>query len=78
MRLGFAFVAFVGSVATSGSVAGSGVGSRVGVLFKFFSGNNLFLNLLRTFSLALNNSPKLFKKWFFQVFLYLFENSLIQ
>ena len=35
MRLGFAFVAFVGSVATSGSVAGSGVGSRVGVLFKF-------------------------------------------
>ena len=78
MRLSFAFVAFVGSVATSGSVAGSGVGSRVGVLFKFFSGNNLLLNLLRTFSLALNDNPKLFKKYFFQVFLYLFQNSLIQ
>ena len=40
LRLVFAFVTFVGSVATSGSVASSvadsGVGSSVGILSKFF------------------------------------------
>ena len=56
----FEFVAFVGFVATSGSVAGS----RVGILSQFFIRNNLLLKLLRTFSLALNNNPKLFKKYF--------------
>ena len=57
--------AFVGSVAGSGSVVGFVVSTRVGILSKFFIGNNQFLKLLRTFSLALNNNPKLFKKDFF-------------
>ena len=69
MRLVFAFVGFVDSIATSGSAAGSatgsGVGSRVGILSKFFIGNNLLLKLLRTFSLALNNNPKISRKDFF-------------
>ena len=76
MRSVFAFVAFVCSigllvllilliffvdaVSKYGSVAGSGVGSRVGVLSKFFIGKNLYLRLLKTFSLALNNNRKLF------------------
>ena len=90
LRLVFTFVAFaavVGSVATSGSIAGSfpisgslfgsGVGSRVGILSIFFIGNNLLLKILKTFFLALNNNPKLFKKDFFHMFLYLFQNSLI-
>ena len=51
-----------GSVATSDSVAGSVHGSRDGILSKFFIGKNLLLKLLRTFSLALNNKSKLFKK----------------
>ena len=55
------FVAFVGSFATSSSVAGS-VSSRVVILSKFFIGDTLLLNLLRTFSLVLNNNLKLFKK----------------
>ena len=54
LRLVFAFIAFFGSVACSG------VDSRVGILSIFFIGNNLILKLLRTFSLALNNNPKLF------------------
>ena len=66
------FVGFVGFVATSGSVADSGVGSQVEILSKFFIGNNLLLKLLKTFSFVLNNNPK-----FFQVFVYL-QNSLIQ
>ena len=53
-RLVFAFVVFVGSVATSG------VGSRVGILSNFYIGNNLLLKLLRTFSLALKNNSKLY------------------
>ena len=77
----FAFVAFVpfvafvasgatfGSVAvsaaTSGSVAGSGVGWSFVTSSKFFIGINLLLKLSRIYSLALNNSPKLFKKDFF-------------
>ena len=56
-------VASVGSVATSG--VGSAAGSGVGILSKFFLRNNLLLKLLRTFSLILNNNPKLFKKDFF-------------
>ena len=72
-----AFVAFIGSVAgsfaTSGSVAGSGVGSHVVVLFKYFIRNNLLLKLLATFSLALNNNPKLFKKDFFSSIFVLFS-----
>ena len=57
LRLVFAFVPFVHSAATSGYVAvyfstsGSVAGS--------FIGNNLLLKLLRTFSFALNNNPKL-------------------
>ena len=38
-----------------GSVPTSGVGSRAGLLCKFFIGNNMLLKLLRTFSLAINN-----------------------
>ena len=34
--------------------------------------------MLKTISFALKNNPKLFKKYFFQFFLYLYENSLIQ
>ena len=67
MRVVFAFVGFVagsGSVAGFGSVVGSGVGSHVGILSKFSIGNNLPLKLLRTLSPALNNNPKLFKKYF--------------
>ena len=74
MCLAFAFVAFVD---TSGSVAGSGVGSRVGILSKFFIANNLLLKLFRNFFLTLNNNPKLYKKDFFQAFLNLYQNSLI-
>ena len=66
----------VGSVATSGSVVGS-VGSRVGILSKFVIENNLLLKLVRTFSLVLNNNSKLFKKDFFRVVSYLYQNSLI-
>ena len=51
-----------------GSVASSGVCSRFGILSKLFIGNNLVLKLLRTFSLALNNNPKLFKKTLFHLF----------
>ena len=56
MRLVFVFVAFVGSVATSGSV---------GTLSKFFIGNNMLLKLLITFSLSLNKRLQLFKKRLF-------------
>ena len=58
LHLIYAFVFFV---ATSGSVAGP----VVGMLSKYFVGNNLRLKLLRTFSLSVNNNPKLFKKYFF-------------
>ena len=44
-----------GSVANSGSVAGSGVGSCVENFSKLFIGNNLLLKLLRTFSIAVIN-----------------------
>ena len=73
MSLVFAFVA---SFVTSGSVAGSGVGSRVGIWSTFFIGNNLFLKVLRTFSLVLNNSAKLFKKYFFLKSFYTFIKIL--
>ena len=56
----FAFVGFVSSIATSGSVAGSVVVSRVGIVSKFFIRNNLLLKLLRTLSFAPKNNPKLF------------------
>ena len=58
----FAFVAFVvfigsaatsvslyGTFATSGSFACSRIGLRVGVLSKFFIGNDLLLNIFRIF-----------------------------
>ena len=80
LHLEFAFVVFVatsGSLAAPGSVAGPGVGSRLGISSIFFIGNNLLLKLLRTFSLVLNNNPKLFKKDFFSSVLYLYQNSLI-
>ena len=50
-----------------GSVAASGVGSRVGILTKVFIENNLLLIVLRTFTLALNNNLKLFEKTLFQL-----------
>ena len=81
LRLVFAFIVTVagyGSIASSGSVTGFGVGLHVGILFKLYIGNNLLLTLLRTFFLALYNNSKLLKKHFFQVFLYLSQNSLIQ
>ena len=65
----FAFVAFVGTVASSSSVVSSVAtsdsvaGSGVGILSNFFIGNNLHLILLRTFCLVLNNNPKLFKNY---------------
>ena len=75
------FLCLVDSVATSGvdsgvgSVASSGVDSHIRSLSNFFIRNKL----LRTFSLALKNNPKLFlKKLFFQLFLCLYQNSLIQ
>ena len=84
LPLVFAFAAFVttsgfaaGCLATSGSVAGCYVGSRVGILSKFFIGNNLLLKLLRTFSLALSSNTKLFQKGFLKKVLYLFQNYLI-
>ena len=59
MPLVFAFVAFVGSAttsgsvggsfATSGSVPGSGIGSSVGILSKCIIRNNMLLKLLRLF-----------------------------
>ena len=55
-----AFVAFIGFVATSDSVASSGVGTRVVILYKFLIENNMLLKLLRTFSLTLNKNHKLF------------------
>ena len=64
MLLLFAFIAFVCSVATSVCVAGSGVGSFVGILSRFIIGNNLLLKVLRTFSLVVNNNPKLSKTEF--------------
>ena len=83
MHLVFAFVAFIGcfagSFATFGSVAVPRVASRVGILSKFFIGNNLLLKLFKSFSLALNNHPKLFKKDFLSSFfvpLSKFFNSL--
>ena len=76
-----AFVAFVGSFATSafyaGSVTGSGVALRVGILSKFYIRNNLLLKLWRTFSLAINDNPNSFKKKNFQVFLYLSQINSI-
>ena len=61
MPLVFAFAAFVttsgfaaGSLTTSGSVAGCYVGSRIGILSKFFIGNNLLfllINVLHTYHL---------------------------
>ena len=52
------FLCLFGSV--TGSAVVSGVRSRVGILSVFFTGNHLLLKLLRTFSLILINSPKLF------------------
>ena len=57
LRLVFAFVGFF---ATSCSVSGTAAGSGVEIWSKFFIGNNLILKLLRPFSLALNNNPKIF------------------
>ena len=70
----------VGSLAASGvgSAAGFDVGCGVVILSKFFIGNNLFLKLFGTFPLALNNNPKLFKKYFFQAFFYLSQIKLTE
>ena len=64
-------LSFIVSVAIS--IAGSGVGSRVAILFKIYVGNNLLLKLLWDFSLALNNSSKCYvKNNLFQMLFYLF------
>ena len=69
-----AFVAFVNSVSTSGSVSGSGADSRDSLYLIFFVGNILLLKLLRTSSLALKDNPKLLKKrFFFKCFLIFFK-----
>ena len=64
----------------SGASSGVGysVGSHLEILSKFFIGHNLLLNLLRNFSLALKDNPKLFKKTFFQLFSHLYQNYLIR
>ena len=69
----------VGSAAafSVGSPASS-VGSHVSILQKLFIGNILLLMLWRTALVAVNNNHKLFKIGFFQAFLYLFQNPLIQ
>ena len=57
------FLYLVGSAASfAGCVAISGVGWRAGILSTFLIGNNLLLKILKTFSLALKNNLKLFKK----------------
>ena len=65
----FGSVAFLGV----GSVASSSYSSRAGVLPKFLIGNNMLLNLLKIFSLALKN-----KRFFSIVFIPLskFYNSM--
>ena len=75
---GVSFVATFVVASAACSTTFSGGGSRVEVLSNFFIGINLLLKLSRTFSVALNNNPKLFKKTFFQVFLHLFQSSWIQ
>ena len=72
MRLVLAFVASVGSVATSG------VGSSVRVLSKIFIRNNLLFKLVRNFSLALKIILSYLEKTIFQLPLYLYQNVLIQ
>ena len=59
----------VASVTRFRSVAG--VGSCVRILSKLFIGKKLLLKLSKTFSLTLNNNPKLFKRDCYQVPLYL-------
>ena len=74
--VGVASLVGLGVCSAAGSVAGSGVGSRVGLLSKFPIRNSLLLKLLRTFSLELNNNPSYLKNIFPSAF-YLFQNSLI-
>ena len=68
----------MGSFATSGvvSIDNSGVGSCVEILSKLFIENNLLLKLLRTFSLAFKNNPKLFTKTIFSNFFHYFIKIL--
>ena len=63
------FVAF--AVSGTGWNADSNVASQIGILCKTLIGNNLLLNLLRTFSLALKSNPKLTKKDLYQTSLIL-------
>ena len=74
--VGVASIATFGIVSVVGSAAFSDVDLRVGMLYKLFIVNNVLLKLLRTFSLAPNKNRKLFKKDFFQVLLYNYENFL--
>ena len=61
--VGLVVGSFVGSPV--GSFLGSFVGSLVRVSSWFNIGNTLLLTFLRTFSLAVKNDPKLFRKDFF-------------
>ena len=58
--VGVASVANFGVGSATASAAFSGFGSRDEIFSKFFIGNYLFLKLLRTFPLPLNNNFKLF------------------
>ena len=59
-----------------GSATCYGVGLRAGILSKYFIGNTMFLELLRTCSLPVNNTRNL-GKTFLEIFLYLYQLSLI-
>ena len=61
--VGLVVGSFVGSPV--GSFLGSFVGSLVRVSSWFNIGNTLLLTFLRTFSLAVKNDPKFFRKDFF-------------
>ena len=77
----FTFVSFVFSGVGSGASwnADSNIGLSFEVLYIFLFQNALLLKVLRDFSLALKNNPMWFKKiLFFNYFLYLYQNSLIQ
>ena len=51
----------------SNSCLNSGFNSSSNFGSKFFIGNNLFLKLLRTFSLAVKNNPMLLRNNFFSI-----------
>ena len=73
---GVSFVATFVVASAACSTTFSGGGSLVEVLSNFFIGINLLSKLSRTFSVALNNNPELFKKKFFSNVYALFSKFL--